>query len=108
MTYDQMTSPTPAVERPSKMVPALIGGAVMGLIGATPFLNMINCLCCAGVMLGGFLAVMFYKDQITPEMAPLQASDGVALGALAGVFGFRHRYGALAAHYSCAGRTHSE
>lgn len=88
MTYDQMTSPTPPLERPSKTGPALIGGTVMGLISATPFLNLINCLCCAGIILGGFLAVFFYKDQLTPEMAPLQPSDGVSLGALAGVFGF--------------------
>jgi hypothetical protein len=88
MTYDQMTSPTPPVERPSKMGPAMIGGVVMGLISATPFLNLVNCLCCAGVILGGFLAVFFYKDQLTPQMPPIAPSDGVALGALAGVFGF--------------------
>ncbi len=88
MTYDQMSTPSSPIEQPSKMVPALIGGAVMGLISATPFLNLINCLCCAGIILGGFLAVFFYKDQLTPNMPPLQASDGLALGALAGVFGF--------------------
>lgn len=88
MTFDQMSSPTPSIEAPSKMTPALIGGAVMGFIGATPFLNFINCLCCAGIILGGFLAVFFYKDQLTPGMPPLTPKDGVSLGALAGVFGF--------------------
>lgn len=88
MTYEQMSTPTTPIEQPSKMTPALIGGAVMGLISATPFLNLVNCLCCAGIILGGFLAVFFYKDQLTPDMPPLQASDGLALGALAGVFGF--------------------
>lgn len=88
MTYDQVSTPSSPTEQPSKMVPALIGGAVMGLISATPFLNLINCFCCAGIILGGFLAVFFYKDQLTPNMPPLQASDGLALGALAGVFGF--------------------
>jgi hypothetical protein len=88
MTYDQMSTPTSPVEPPSKMMPALIGGAIMGLISATPFLNFVNCLCCAGIIFGGFLAVFFYKDQLTPDMPPLQASDGVAIGALAGVFGF--------------------
>jgi hypothetical protein len=76
------------IERPSKMMPALIGGAVIGFISATPFLNLINCICCAGVLLGGFLAVYFYKDQLTPEMPPLSPSDGATLGVLAGVFGF--------------------
>lgn len=88
MTYDQMSTPQTPIEQPSKMMPALIGGAVMGLISATPFLSFINCLCCAGIILGGFLAVFFYKDQLTPEMPPLTPSDGLALGALAGVFGF--------------------
>jgi hypothetical protein len=76
------------IERPSKMVPALIGGAIIGFISATPFLNLVNCLCCAGVILGGFLAVYFYKDQLTPDMPAVSASEGVSIGALAGVFGF--------------------
>lgn len=88
MTYNQMSTPQTPIEQPSKMTPALIGGAVMGLISATPFLNFINCLCCAGIILGGFLAVFFYKDQLTPEMPQLTPSDGLVLGALAGVFGF--------------------
>ncbi len=88
MTYDQMSTPQTPIEQPSKMTPALIGGTVMGLISATPFLSLINCFCCAGIILGGFLAVFFYKDQLTPEMPQLTPGDGLALGALAGVFGF--------------------
>ena len=88
MTLDQMSSPAAHIDPPSKLTSALIGGAVIGLISATPFLNLINCFCCAGVILGGFLAVFFYKDQLTPGMPPIKPSDGLALGALAGVFGF--------------------
>ena len=72
---------------PSKLVPVLMGGVVIGFIGATPFLDFLNCFCCAGVMLGGFLAVVLYKDKLTPEMPPLKSSDGVILGVLAGLAG---------------------
>lgn len=38
-------------------------------------------------MLGGFLAVFFYKKDLTAGMPLLTSADGVKLGALAGVFG---------------------
>lgn len=75
-----------ATERPSKFVPALLGGVIMGAF-ALPILNYVNCLCCAGIMLGGLLGVLFYKNRLTPESPPLTSGDGVAIGALAGVFG---------------------
>ncbi len=74
-------------EKPSMLMPALYGGIIMAVISAVPGLNLINCLCCAGVMLGGFMAVFFYKKELTPEMPALTSSDGIQLGALAGVFG---------------------
>ncbi|MER3523413.1 MAG: hypothetical protein C4326_04930 [Ignavibacteria bacterium] len=74
-------------EKPSMLLPALYGGIIMGVISAVPGLNLVNCLCCAGVMFGGFMAVFFYKKELTPEMPPLSSADGMQLGALAGVFG---------------------
>ncbi len=74
-------------EKPSKLMPALYGGIIMGLISGIPFLNFVNCLCCAGVMFGGFMAVFFYKKDLGPDMPVLTNSDGIALGALAGLFG---------------------
>jgi hypothetical protein len=73
--------------KPNKMLPALYGGLIMGIISGVPFLNFVNCCCCAGIMLGGFLAVFFYKNDIKPDMPPLMSSDALAVGALAGVFG---------------------
>lgn len=72
--------------KPSKLMPALYGGIIMAVISSIPVLNFVNACCCAGVMLGGFLAVFFYQKDLTPE-TPLTGSDGVLLGALAGVFG---------------------
>ncbi len=73
--------------KPDKTIPALYGGILMGVISAIPFLNFINCLCCAGIMLGGFLAVYFYKNNFTPDSPPMTSGDCMSLGALAGVFG---------------------
>jgi hypothetical protein len=73
--------------RPDKFIPALYGGVIMGLISSIPFLNLVNCLCCAGVLFGGFLAVMFYKNNFTPDTPPFTSGDCMAVGALAGVVG---------------------
>jgi hypothetical protein len=74
-------------EKPSKLMPALYGGIIMGVISGIPFLNFVNCLCCAGVMLGGFMAVFFYRKDLQPNDPPITNGDSVQLGALAGVFG---------------------
>ncbi|MDI6765415.1 MAG: hypothetical protein QME52_01080 [Bacteroidota bacterium] len=74
-------------QKPDKIIPALYGGVIMALISAIPFVNFINCLCCAGVMLGGFLAVYFYKNNFTPGTIPYTSGDCMAVGAIAGVFG---------------------
>src|SRR5258708_39925789 len=74
-------------QKPDKLIPALYGGIIMGLISSIPFLNLVNCLCCAGVLLGGFLAVMFYKKNFTPDTPPFTSGDCLAVGAMAGVVG---------------------
>ena len=74
-------------EKPNKLIPALYGGIIMGLISGIPFLNLLNCCCCAGVLLGGLLAVFFYKNDIKEGMAPLTSGDAIEVGALAGVIG---------------------
>jgi len=73
--------------KPDKLIPAIYGGVIMGVISAVPFLNFFNCLCCAGVLLGGFLAVLFYKNNFTPDTPPYTSGDCLAVGALSGVFG---------------------
>jgi hypothetical protein len=74
-------------QKPDKFIPALYGGIIMGVLSAVPILNFVNCLCCAGTMLGGFMAVYFYKKQLTAEMDAMTNSDGLGLGAFAGLFG---------------------
>jgi hypothetical protein len=74
-------------QKPDKFVPALYGGIIMGVLSATPFLSFVNCLCCAGILFGGFMSVFFYKKALTAEMEAMTSSDAVGLGAFAGLFG---------------------
>jgi hypothetical protein len=74
-------------EKQSKLMPAIYGGTIIGIISGVPFLSLINCLCCAGIMFGGVMAVFFYKKDLPPDNPTFTNSDAVALGALAGLFG---------------------
>ena len=73
--------------KPNKTTPALYAGILIGFVSAIPFINFINCFCCAGILGGGVLAVFFYKQHFTPEMPPLTSGDCLAVGALAGIVG---------------------
>ena len=75
------------LEKPNKFRIALISGAVIGVVAAIPGLSLINCCCCAGVWLGGVLAMYLYKQQFTDGMPPLESSDALMLGLMAGVIG---------------------
>ncbi len=74
------------MQNQNKLVPALSGGAAIGLISSVPVLNFLNCACCAGVMFGGALAVYMFRRQVGPDV-PLYSRDGIELGLLAGIFG---------------------
>ena len=68
---------------PNKLQPALLGGAVLGVLSALPFINLANC-CCIWFITGGVLAA-YLMQQNYP--APVSAGDGAMVGLLAGVFG---------------------
>ncbi len=73
-------------EKPSKLIPALIGGAFIGVLSSVPVINMGNCLCCMWIILGGIIAVYYYSRKL-PQDQMLVQSDGAVVGLLAGVFG---------------------
>lgn len=73
------------MNQPSKFTPVLISSAVIILISLFPFLNFINLLCCAGVIIGGAAGTLFYNKQLKSVGSQIQYKDGVAIGILSGV-----------------------
>lgn len=72
-------------EHPDRLKPALIAGAFIGLISSIPVISLINCFCCAGVIVGGVLAVNLYRKDL--QDSELTSTDGVMLGWMAGASG---------------------
>jgi|SRR5947209_4724192 len=64
--------------------PAIIGGVVLGLLSAIPFVNMVNICCCGWAILGGLLAGHLY---IKRSQTPVTMGEGAKVGAIAGVIG---------------------
>lgn len=65
--------------RPSMLTPALIGGAVAGVLSGLPFLN---CLCCLWIIGGAMLSVhLLARDARTS----VTAGDGAITGVLTGI-----------------------
>jgi hypothetical protein len=73
-------------EKPSKLVPALIGGAFIAVFSHMPVLNLGNCVCCMWVVAGGAIAARLYKRSL-PAGGDMTSSDGAVSGFLAGAFG---------------------
>jgi len=72
--------------QPSKLMPAVWGGVLIGIISGVPGLSLINCMCCIGVVGGGILAAFLYRRDLPPAQ-PMMMSDGAALGLLSGIIG---------------------
>jgi type II secretory pathway component PulF len=72
------------MKHPSKFSPVLIGTAIMSLIAIIPFLNFINLVCCAGIVIGGASGAMFYNNQLKQIGEHIQYKDGAAIGVLSG------------------------
>jgi len=66
-------------QKPNMLPPALIGGAIAGVLSGIPFLN---CLCCLWIIGGSVLATyLLTKD----SPISLTSGDGAIVGALAGI-----------------------
>ncbi len=69
---------------PNFVRPALIGGAVMGVLSALPIVSAGNICCCLWVVTGGLVASYVFQQNQT---APISPSDGALVGLLGGIFG---------------------
>src|SRR6267142_14436 len=65
----------------NKLKPALLGGLIVGVLSAIPFINY---CCCIWALGGGALAAFLY---IKESPIPVKMGDGAMIGGLAGVFG---------------------
>jgi hypothetical protein len=66
-------------KRPEYLVPALIAGAVAGVLSGIPF---VNCLCCLWIIGGAVLATSLLAKNTSTA---LTAGDGAIVGALTGI-----------------------
>jgi hypothetical protein len=65
---------------------ALIAGAVIGVLGNLPVLNLINCIFCIWVWVGGIVSVYLYQ-RFQHGGPGLSGAQGAGLGAVAGIIG---------------------
>ncbi len=64
--------------------PALIGGAMTGVLSALPFVSAGNLCCCLWVVSGGVAAAYMLQQN---DSQPITAGDGALAGLAAGVVG---------------------
>jgi hypothetical protein len=73
--------------KPSMFLPALIGGVFLGVTSALPFVNFLNCACCALVIGGGLLASYFYVKDYPTILPPVSYGEGALLGVYTALIG---------------------
>ena len=68
------------------MTAGFAGGLVAAVLNSIPILNFVNCFCCAGIMAGGAVALIYFDRsfQIREYISPAAA---VTVGITAGLFG---------------------
>ncbi|HEY4423550.1 MAG TPA: hypothetical protein VGN10_05040 [Pyrinomonadaceae bacterium] len=65
----------------NKLKPALLGGLIVGILSAIPFLNW---CCCIWAIGGGLLAGMLY---VKSAPVPVKVGEGAVVGVLTGIVG---------------------
>jgi len=69
-------------QKPEYLRPALIAGAIAGVLSGLPFVSAGNCLCCLWIVGGAALAVNLLAKN---SGVVLTSSDGAIVGALTGI-----------------------
>jgi hypothetical protein len=64
-------------------IAALIAGLITAVLSAVPIVNLLNCVLCGWLWVGGILGVFFY--QRNAPGAALRTEDGLVIGAVTGV-----------------------
>ncbi|HEY6951776.1 MAG TPA: DUF4199 family protein [Bacteroidota bacterium] len=75
------------LDKPSKWRSAVLGGIAIGLVSGIPVISLVNCCCCAGILGGGVLTYYLYQKEHAEGMVPLESSDALIVGIMAGLVG---------------------
>jgi hypothetical protein len=67
-----------------KLQPALLGGVLIGVLSALPFVSALNACCCLWVIAGGVLTAYLLQER---SPLPMTAGDAAIAGLLAGLIG---------------------
>lgn len=70
------------------VIAALVGGVVSTILSNVPYLNLVNCLVCAGFWVGALLAVWLYKRLSGTVTLQQGVIVGAVAGLVAGIIGF--------------------
>lgn len=73
------------MQHPSKFTPVIISSFLMVFISIFPGLNLLNLLCCAGIIIGGAAGTWYYARQLEKAGQFIQNKDGIMIGLLAGI-----------------------
>ncbi len=73
--------------QPSMLIPALIGGAVLGITSALPVVEFLNCACCGLIVGGGLLSSYLYLREYPSQLPPVTYGEGALLGLSTGAVG---------------------
>jgi len=78
------------------VIAVLVGGVVNVILSNVPYLNLVNCLLCAGFWVGAILAVWLYKRLSGTVTLQQGVMIGALTGLVAGVIGFGLSFAGLA------------
>ncbi len=72
-------------QAPSMLKPALIAGVALGVAGAIPVINWLNCACCALIIGAGFLGAWLYSRDSRAAGVAFLPGTGATVGLLSGL-----------------------
>lgn len=73
------------MNQPSQITPVVIATVIMVVLSLFPVLNIVNLICCAGIIFGGAAGTFYYARQLDKIGMPIRNKDGVMIGLLAGI-----------------------
>ena len=62
----------------------LLGGIVITLVSVVPLLSVLNLFCCTGIILGGVVAVHYYRRHLPGDVG-FDVARGLSMGLLSGL-----------------------